>query len=73
MPKVLLTDLSIRKLPVTNGSKTWWDTALPAFGIRVGKRARTFTVMTGSDRSLPYLFASWTSPHADAARAAPSR
>ncbi len=50
MPKVLLTDLSIRKLPVTNGSKTWWDTALPAFGIRVGKRARTFTVMTGSDR-----------------------
>ena len=50
MPRILLTDISTRKLPATDGYTTWWDTALPAFGIRSGLRSRTFVIMTGTNR-----------------------
>lgn len=51
MAKVSLTDLGIQKL--TPG--TYWDTSLPGFGIRIGKRTKTFVVMRGKERKLVTL------------------
>ena len=47
MPKKRLTDLSIRKLPApTEGQVTYWDDALPNFGVRVSyKGTRAFVLM----------------------------
>jgi integrase len=50
MPSVLLTDVSIRALRPTDTYVTWYDKALPAFGVRVGKRSKTFVVMLGKER-----------------------
>ena len=50
MRRMLFTDIAIRNLPATAEHKTYWDTSLPTFGIRVGLRSRTFIVMRGSDR-----------------------
>ena len=49
MPRVLLTDLFIRKLKPT-GQATYWDKNMPGFGIRSGKHRKTFTIMLGADR-----------------------
>lgn len=46
MPKIAFTDLSIRALK----EGVYFDTKTPAFGIRVGKRRRTWIVLKG-DRS----------------------
>src|SRR3569832_1910023 len=44
-----LTDIVVSKLkPAAN--RTYWDDATPGFGIRVGKRAKTWTVMRGVHR-----------------------
>jgi integrase len=52
MPK--LTDLFIEKLPLSPARTTHWDTLLPAFGVRVGARTKTFVVIdsSGSRRKL---------------------
>lgn len=51
-----LTDLSIQKLPlVPEGSKKYWDTGLPGFGIRVTARRKSFFVVTGTKRKLTTL------------------
>ncbi len=50
MPSVLLTDISIRALKPSDTYVTWYDKALPAFGVRVGKRTKTFVVMLGKER-----------------------
>jgi hypothetical protein len=47
-----LTDLSIQRLPHTQGQKTYWDDTLPGFGVRVGTRAKSFVVMFGRNRRL---------------------
>lgn len=48
-----LTNLAIQRLPVRKGGqKTYWDDVLPAFGIRVGARAKSFVIMYGKDRRL---------------------
>ena len=50
MPVILLTDLAIQKLPASDPHTTYYDQALPGFGIRVGKRSRTFVIMKGLQR-----------------------
>lgn len=35
MPKALLTDVSVRAFPVLDKQTDYWDTKLPAFGVRV--------------------------------------
>lgn len=48
MAQVRLTDISARSLPPGK----YFDLTTPAFGLRVGKKRRTWIVMRGSDRQL---------------------
>ncbi len=49
--RIALTDMAIRKLtPPEKGQLKVWDTKLPGFGVVVGKRTKTFTVVYGEDR-----------------------
>ncbi len=49
--RIALTDMAIRKLaPPAKGQLKVWDTKTPGFGIIVGKRTKTFTVVYGEDR-----------------------
>jgi len=49
--KTLLTDVAIQRLKhPAEGQLKVWDTKLPGFGLLVGKRAKTFLVVTGKDR-----------------------
>jgi len=52
-----LTDLGIRALPVPKaGQKTYYDDALPGFGVRVSYRgSRSFILMHGRSRTLTTL------------------
>ncbi len=50
MPNVHLTDLSVRAIKGSDKYVTYWDDATPGFGIRVGKRSKTWTVMRGRAR-----------------------
>lgn len=45
MPRVRLTDLTVSKLPHSKAQITFWDERLPAFGVRVGARRKTFIVI----------------------------
>jgi hypothetical protein len=45
MPRVRLTDITISKLPQQKAQITYWDEGLPAFGVRVGARRKTFIVV----------------------------
>lgn len=48
-----LTDLAIRKLqPPEAGQTRYFDVATPGFGLTVGKRSKTFIVVTGKTRQL---------------------
>ena len=49
MPKLRITDLALRALK-SDRQETFWDASLPAFGVRVGKNRKTFTVMVGRER-----------------------
>lgn len=50
MPNLHLTDLSVRALKPSDKYISYWDDTTPAFGIRVGKRTKTWTVMRGRER-----------------------
>lgn len=50
MPHLHLTDLAVSKLSNAEGQRTYWDTVLPGFGIRVGKRRKTWTILVGKHR-----------------------
>jgi hypothetical protein len=50
MPNLHLTDMRIRTLNASDGQTTYWDDTTPGFGIRVGKKAKTWTVMRGRHR-----------------------
>jgi hypothetical protein len=50
MPHLRLTELSVRALKPTETYKTYWDTSTPGFGVRVGRRAKTWTIMRGLTR-----------------------
>jgi integrase len=49
MPKLLLTDISIRALK-SETRVDYWDTKTPGFGIRVGPRGKTFILKQGGTR-----------------------
>jgi hypothetical protein len=48
--KSKFTDRFIDALPFTDTPTYYWDAALPAFGIRIGKNRKTFTVIRGRSR-----------------------
>lgn len=50
MPNLHLTDLAIRALKGSDRNATYWDDTTPGFGIRVGTRTKTWTVMRGRNR-----------------------
>ncbi|MGH7042894.1 MAG: Arm DNA-binding domain-containing protein, partial [Acetobacteraceae bacterium] len=50
MPQLALTDISIKALKSADGQTTYWDAGLPNFGVRVGKRAKTFVLLVGPER-----------------------
>lgn len=51
-----LTDQAIRKLPAPpTGTKKYWDTVQPGFGIRIGPRSRSYFVVFGPRRQLKTL------------------
>jgi len=51
-----LSALAIERLPhPDSGSKKYWDTVLPGFGIRVSARSKSYFVMFGQDRRLKTL------------------
>jgi hypothetical protein len=50
MPKIVLTEISVRALKPTDGQVTYWDLNLPNFGVRVGKRRKTFILPVGEAR-----------------------
>ncbi len=52
MPKVLLTDLSVRALKGSSKNEKFFDTKTPGFGIRCGLKTKTWIVMRGRNREL---------------------
>jgi integrase len=51
MPTLVLTDIVARAAkPIAGRQVTLWDASLPSFGLRVGARAKTWTVMLGKER-----------------------
>lgn len=50
MPTIRMTEISIRALKPTDAYVTYWSDQLPGFGLRVGRRTRTWTVMRGRER-----------------------
>lgn len=49
MPKMHLTDVVVQRLKAEKQT-TYWDTTLPAFGLRVGAKRKTWLVMYGGRR-----------------------
>ena len=53
MPKrVKLTDIAVERLKPAPVSTTYWDLLLPAFGVRVGSRAKTFIIVKNNGRRI---------------------
>lgn len=50
MPVLHLTDIAVRALKPTDGYVSYWDDTTPGFGVRVGKRSKTWMVMRGRNR-----------------------
>ena len=50
--KIHLTDLALRALPFSDTQVTYWDDTFPAFGVRIGKRSKTFIVVRDGGRRL---------------------
>jgi integrase len=48
--KMNLTDLAIRALKPSDSQMTVWDSSLAGFGVRVGKRRKTYIAMRGETR-----------------------
>ena len=45
-----LTNLSVQKLKYNGKQKIYWNSNLRGFGVRVGKRTKTYVVMVGKHR-----------------------
>src|SRR5467141_1216359 len=52
MSRVRLTDVTISKLPHSKAQVTYWDDGLPAFGVRIGARRKTFVVIVKPGRRI---------------------
>src|SRR4051812_39409245 len=50
MPRIAFTDLTLSRLKPTKLYITYWDRALPSFGVRVGLHSKTFVLMRGGER-----------------------
>ena len=51
--KTRLTDMAIKKLPLTSeGQITHWDELTPGFGIRCSAKSKSFVIMYGKNRRL---------------------
>jgi integrase len=50
VPQLHLTDIAVRALKGSDKYISYWDDTTPGFGIRVGKRSKTWTVMRGKNR-----------------------
>ena len=48
--RMKLTDLTVEKLKFRSPQVTVYDLALPAFGVRVGARSKTFVIIQGKAR-----------------------
>ena len=49
--KLRLTDLAVKKLPLTDGGQTtYWDETTPNFGIRCAARSKSYVVLLGDAR-----------------------
>lgn len=46
MPTIKLTEKKVEALPFSDGQEIYFDTRLPGFGVRVGKKAKTYIVQT---------------------------
>jgi integrase len=51
VPKITLNEMAIRGLKPCSPHQTFWDASLPNFGIRVGKRSKTWIAMRGRRRT----------------------
>ena len=67
--RIRLTDIAVRALKYFDGQITYWDDTLPAFGVRVGNRSKTFIVVQSGGRRLKIGSYPQTSLH-DARQAA---
>lgn len=52
MPRLRLTDVTISRLPHSKTQVSYWDEGLPAFGVRVGARRKTFIVILNAGRRI---------------------
>lgn len=52
LSKILFTDLSINKLKWNGATAIYYDERLPAFGMRVGKHRKVFTIVQGKERKV---------------------
>ena len=50
MPRIQLTDVTVRSLKSDDGQLDYWDTKTPGFGVRVGKTTKTFVVKVENRR-----------------------
>lgn len=50
MPQLHLTEISVRALKGSDQYITYYDDTLPAFGLRCGKRSKTWVVLRGKKR-----------------------
>jgi hypothetical protein len=50
MPSAHLTDISVQRLKFDGTQTTYYDATLPAFGVRIGRRTKTWLVMVGKNR-----------------------
>ena len=50
--RIHLTDLSLRSLKFSDSQVTYWDSMQRAFGVRVGRRSKTFIVIIDGGRRL---------------------
>jgi hypothetical protein len=48
--KIHFTDLALRALPFSDTQVTYWDRSFPTFGLRVGRRSKTFIVVRNGGR-----------------------
>jgi Arm DNA-binding domain len=50
MPRAQLTDITLRALKSDGAQIDYWDTKTPGFGVRVGKRSKTFIAKVNNQR-----------------------
>jgi len=50
MPRITLTDLTLRSLRSDGAQVDYWDRKAPGFGVRVGKNSKTFIAKIGNRR-----------------------